>query len=173
MTTQSEIYEVDATQPDDDGVVNGIIINYPGEAAIRLCDDPSGPTISGGAYTFNDLRISLPELGDDLRGGLVVDLAWTSALASLFRVVEPNEIRVRWFQATKKNVDAGGDNWALGELEARVDTTEVSRTRIVLSCVARRPLDVRAGRYYDLENFPSVESFGTAGKFQFPPPSEA
>lgn len=173
MTTQSEIYEVDATQPDDDGIVNGIVINYPGEAAIRLCDDPSSPTISGGAYTFNDFRISLPELGDDLRGGLVVDLAWTDTLGSLFRAVQTDEIRVRWFQATKKNVDAGGDTWAPGELESRVDTVEVSRARIVLSCVARKPLDVRAGRYYDLETFPSVESFLTAGAFQFPPASEA
>lgn len=167
-----DLQTVDATQPDDDAVVDLLIINHPGEAAMRWSNLVGGAMVGGTiSYPFKDFRVSLPELGDDLVGGLTIELPYESTLADLWRVAEDDEIRVRWFQSTLKVLDAGGQT--VQRAEARVDDVVVDRGTITLQCVGRRPLDEPAGDYYDLERFPSLESFETQGEFRLPPISEA
>jgi hypothetical protein len=158
MTTLKEIQIVDACQPDGDGLIDFIVIDHPTAGIIRRCSYPGGAIVAAGTFAFSDLRIAVPPMGDELAGGLTVEIPFEDLDVAEWRSV-PGEITVAWHQTTVANLGATDTFPTTWGWEGRVDSVGISRELITLDCVALLPLDEPAGRYFDLATFPALESF--------------
>lgn len=166
MTTLEEIRTVDATQPDDDGVVDFIYIDHPDEGILRRTNYRGGDVtiVAGGTFSFSDFRVSLPPLGDDLVGGLVLEMPWQDGLAEALRSVASGDILVAWHQLTAQNIGALDTFPTTWGHEGVVDTVDISRELVRVRCVALVPLDAPAGMRYDADAFPSLHAWEDIGQ---------
>jgi hypothetical protein len=173
VTTLEDIKIVDTCQPDGDGLIDFLVIDHPTEGIVRRCNRPGSSTIvASGTFPFADFRVALPELGDELVGGLVIELPYDSDLVPLFRVPQSSPIEVAWHQTTLGNLsptDTFPTTWGV---EGMVDTVDVQREGVTIRCVALQSLDRRAGLRYGRRTFPSLVSFETQGEYELPPASE-
>jgi hypothetical protein len=173
MTTVQDIKIVDTCQPDGDGLIDFLVIDHPTEGVIRRCNRPGASTVvASGTFPFADFRVSLPELGDELGGGLVVDLPYDSTLVPLFRSPQSGSITVAWHQTTLGNLGATDTFPTTWGVEGLVDTVDAQREGVTIRCVALQSMDRRAGLRYGRVAFPSIEGFATQGEFELPPESE-